>query len=101
MADRGGGAVTEGSEGPPPHPPSGVEGADVLVRPKVSISVMRAALAAAGVPIAGLLERAEFEEIYIGGFRRRRRNRRLGRRPLLMPHALSWATAPAAARATG
>ena len=64
MADRGGGAVTEGSEGPPPHPPSGVEGADVLVRPKVSISVMRAALAAAGVPIAGLLERAEFEEIY-------------------------------------
>ena len=33
-------------------------------RPKVSISVMRAALAAGGVPTAGLLERAEFEALY-------------------------------------
>ena len=34
------------------------------MRTKMSISVMRAALAAAGVPIAGLLERAEFEALY-------------------------------------
>ena len=34
------------------------------VRPKVSISVIKAALAAAGVPTAGLLERAEFEALY-------------------------------------
>ena len=40
----------------------GVEGGGG--RPKVSISVMRAALAAAGVPTAGLLERAEFEALY-------------------------------------
>ena len=33
-------------------------------RPKVTLSVMRAALAAAGVPTVGLLERAEFEALY-------------------------------------
>ena len=33
-------------------------------RPKVTIAVMKAALAAANVPTAGLLERAEFEALY-------------------------------------
>ena len=35
-----------------------------MLRPKLPISVMRAALAAAGVPTAGLLERAEFEALF-------------------------------------
>ena len=33
-------------------------------RPKVSIAIMKAALAAANVPTAGLLERVEFEALY-------------------------------------
>ena len=59
-----------------PHPPSrpsvspqetGLGGDSVLGSqslPKVAISVIKAALAAAGVPTAGLLERAEFEALY-------------------------------------
>ena len=62
MAARGGGSARtrEGPEGCPPQSSSDPS----LVRPKVSISVMRAALASAGVPTAGLLERAEFEALY-------------------------------------
>ena len=52
------------TQSPPTQPPPESSGADVNVRPKVSISVMRAALATAGVPTAGLLERAEFEALY-------------------------------------
>ena len=59
----------------PPHPPSvsssqktvlggeQVPGASTA-RPKVAISIIKAALSAAGVPTAGLLERAEFEALY-------------------------------------
>ena len=63
MAARGGTRPGEGPEVPPPQSLSEAAGADV-VRPKVSIAVMRAALAAAGVPTAGLLERAELEALY-------------------------------------
>ena len=43
-------------------PEAAVEGAGA--RPEVALSVMKAALAAAGTPTAGLLERAEFEALY-------------------------------------
>ena len=51
---------------PTQPPPEAAAGTDGFLRPKLSLSVMRAALAAAGVQTAGLLERAEFEVLYWG-----------------------------------
>ena len=49
---------------PPPGPGDSGSAPGSGERPKVAISVMRAALAAANVPTVGLLERAEFEALY-------------------------------------
>ena len=47
-----------------PSSAAAAAGAGAGTRPKVALSAMKAALAAAGVPTAGLLERAEFEALY-------------------------------------
>ena len=65
MAARGGGSgrSARGAGVESDHHDGG-RGSGAGARPKVALSVMKAALAAAGVPTAGLLERAEFEALY-------------------------------------